>query len=91
MTNERFKELLDINKSFIDKIRYITKSRYSQKTERASLVLNCLDSIGDFESKTVVLAQAISLLGQSRSSRTDDLEALAQRIRERLEDLEKDI
>lgn len=62
MSNERFQELLKENKDNIEKIAYIKISNYSQHTERASLLLNCLNSIDDFESKTVVLAYAIKIL-----------------------------
>ncbi len=80
MSNERFKELVEKNKDSIDKVKYIAKSQYSQRTEDASLLLNCLDKIGDFESKTVVLAQAIEILSRFRTLRALDIDEFIQRI-----------
>ena len=80
MSNERFKEIVEKNKDSIDKVKYIAKSQYSQRTEDASLLLNCLDKISDFESKTVVLAQAIVILSRFRSPRALDIDELIERI-----------
>lgn len=62
MSNERFREILKKNEVSIKKILYIKQSRYIQRTEEASLLLNCIEEIEDYESKVVVLAQGISLL-----------------------------
>lgn len=87
MSNERFKELLDQNKTSIDKIEYIAKSGYSQRTERASLLLNCLNEIEDFESKIVVLAQGMLLLNKPSTARPLDLDALIKQIDKKVEEL----
>lgn len=88
MSNERFRELVKKNKKSIDKIKYIMISGYTQRTERASLLLNCLNEIDDFESKTVVLAQAIPLLNRTSSSTSGlDLDKLLQQIDKKLEEL----
>ncbi len=63
MSNEQFQELTVQNKGIIDKIKTIGRSGYSQRTERASLLLNCINEVKDFESKVVVLAHALSILG----------------------------
>ena len=88
MSNERFKEMVDRNKESIEKVKYIMRSGYSQRTERASLLLNCLNEIDDFESKTVVLAQAIPLLNKSSSAGRLDLDTLIQQIDKKIEELE---
>lgn len=59
MSKDRFQELVNKNKANFDKVMYIKNSNYSQRTEEVSLLLNCLDSIEDFESKIVVLVFAI--------------------------------
>lgn len=88
MSNERFKELVDRNEENIEKIKYIVRSGYTQRTERASLLMNCLDAIEDYESKVVVLAQAITLLNRAPSAGRLDLDALIQQIDKRIEELE---
>ena len=89
MSNERFKELVDKNKDSIEKVRYIARSKYTQRTERASLLLNCLDEIDDFESRTVVLAQAILILSQGRLSRASEVDSLLQELDKRIQLLEQ--
>ncbi len=97
MSNERYKELIEKNSCFIDKVKYIRDSHYSQRTERASLLLNCLDEISDYESKTVVLSQAIQMLSIKRAdieqpdigrlSRTD-FEKIIKEIDKKIAELE---
>lgn len=55
MSNERYRQLMEENQSFLEKIRYIKRNRYSQRTVVASLVLNCLDEIEDREVKLLFL------------------------------------
>ena len=91
MGNEQFKELTEKNKANIDKIRYIRNSQYTQRTERASLLLDCINGIEDYESKVVVLAHALSLLGQSNIELfrdKKDIDALIQQIDKKIEQLE---
>lgn len=93
MNNDRFKELIQANKENLDKISYINRSGYRQHTERASLLLNCLDSISDYESKVVVLAQAMKVLNKSgvsiqASSGIDGLEDLLKILEKRVEEIE---
>lgn len=63
MSDEQFRKLSEENKPLIEKILYINKSHHTQRTEEASLLLNCLDEIEDREVKIVVLAHAITILG----------------------------
>ena len=77
MSNERYKELIEKNSYFIDKVQYIRDSHYSQRTERASLLLNCLDEISDYESKTVVLSQAIQMLSKRADITAPDVDRLS--------------
>ena len=91
MSNEQFRMLTEKNKASIDKIKYIDRSRYGQRTERASLLLNCISEIEDFESKVVVLAHALSILGQrhmSIFSDQKDIDSFIHRIDKKIEELE---
>lgn len=90
MSNERFRTLCEENQDHIAKVKYILKSRYGQRTERASLLLNCLNSIEDMESKVVVLTQAITILSKPSLFATEqtDLDLLIQRIDEKIAELE---
>lgn len=89
MSNERFEEVIQKNEANIEKIKYIVKCGYTQRTERASLLLNCLDQIEDFESKTVVLAQAILLFNRPSSASRLDMDTLMKQIEKRIEELEE--
>ena len=86
MSNAQFKKVVDENKESINKLKYILQSGYNQRTEQASLLLNCLDSIDDVKSKAVVLAQAIMLF--SKSSSYDRLDAVIQQIDKKIKELE---
>ena len=86
MSNEHFKELVEKNKSSIDKVLYIARSNYSQRTEKASLLLNCLDEIEDAESKAVVLSQAIPLLNPEISHGRLDIEAIVKQIDKQIDE-----
>ncbi len=91
MSNDRFRQLSEQNQASIDRVKYISRSRCAQRTERASLLLNCLNEIEDYDSQVVVLAHAISILGKDNLSiRSDrrDLESLLHQIDERIEELE---
>lgn len=63
MSDEQFRKLTEENESIIEKIMYIKKNRHVQRTEEASLLLNCLDEIKNREVKVVMLAHAITILG----------------------------
>lgn len=91
MGNDQFRTLAEKNKESIDKVKYIKRSCYGQKTERASLLLNCINAIEDYESKVVVLSHALSILGQSSMnlfSDAKDIDLLIQRIDKKIEELE---
>lgn len=90
MSNEQFKEISKKNEFFIDNIRYIIKSGYTQRTERASLLLNCLDKIGDYESKVVVLSHAITIFNQSRSINSSGLDILIEALDKKIAEMESE-
>ena len=92
MSNARFREVTEKNRDILNKITYISTSGYTQRTERASLLLNCLEQIDDYESKVVVLAHAISRLNSSNSiGRMDmDIESLIKKIDQRIAELEQE-
>lgn len=90
MSNKLYQEFIEKNKLSIDKVRYIQESNYTQHTERASLLLNCLNEIEDFESKTVVLAQAIILFSASINSSVEPhLDGLIKQIDKKIEELSR--
>jgi len=80
MDNEMYKELLEKNKSSIDKIKYISKTKFRQKTEKASLVLHCLDEIESYESKAVVLSRAFDLLSTRLTPENFDIDDFIRQI-----------
>jgi hypothetical protein len=88
--DDKFKELIETNRLIIKKIEYIKNSAYQQKTENASLVLNCLNETLDFESKVVVLARAIDILCVKRTPVNVGVEDLIRQIDEKIAELEKE-
>lgn len=91
MSNERFRQLSEENQSFIEKIKYIKRNFLTERTEDASLVLNCLDEIEDREAKVVVLAHAFSIFGQdpfSIFSDKKDIGTLIEQIDKKIAQLE---
>lgn len=57
-----YKKYMEENEDNIEKLIYILKTDYSQKTEEASIVLNFIESIEGYENKVVVFSQLIDLL-----------------------------
>lgn len=91
MSDERFQQLSKENKLYIDKIKYIKNNRMTQRTEDASLLLNCLDEIDDREVKVVVLAHALSILGTRASSMSrEKIDRLIQQIDQKIKELESE-
>ena len=89
MSNEHFRQLSEENKLFIEKIKYIKRNRLTQRTEDASLVLNCLDEIEDREAKVVVLVHAISILGSRTMPFSEkNIDSLIQKIDQKIKELE---
>lgn len=89
MSNDKFKELTEKNREIINKIKYIEKSQYSQRTERASLLLNCLETADSFEDKTVILAHGISLLGKQPLPRSAELDHIIEQINKKIVELQE--
>ncbi len=88
MDNEKFKRILDENNESVEKIKYIFKSNYIQRTEQASLILNCLEKIDDFEARTVLLARAFGLQDEKRKS--VDIDDLIKKIDRKIAELEQE-
>lgn len=61
MEADRYKEILKNSEDYIKKIDYIFRLSYKQKTEIASLVLQCIDDIDDYDTKVVMLARVLDL------------------------------
>ena len=62
MNQNDYKKYMEENEDNIEKLIYILKTDYSQKTEEASIVLNFIESIEGYENKVVVFSQLIDLL-----------------------------
>ena len=90
MENKRFMELIEANQENLQKIEYIRMSGYKQRTETASLLLHCLDGITDYESKVVVLAQALVALASKSRVKEADIEEFIRQIDKKIAELEKD-
>ena len=62
MENEKFRKLSNLldSKGFSDKLEYILNCHLQQKTERAGLIVNLIDSLPSLELKAVLLARMIS-------------------------------
>lgn len=92
MSNERFQQLMEENQLFMEKIRYIKRNRFLQRTEVASLVLNCLDEIENRDIKVVVLSYAISSLGSMHLPvEGENIDRLIQRIDQRIKEIEAEL
>ena len=89
MSNDRFRKLSEENMLFIEKIKYIKRNHLTQRTEDASLILNCLDEIEDREAKVVVLVHAISILGsRTMPFSEENIDGLIQKIDQKIKELE---
>lgn len=62
MGQKDYEEYIEKNKANINKLIYILKTSYSQKTEEASVLLNFLESIENYNDRVVVFAQMIDIL-----------------------------
>lgn len=91
MSNERYSQLAKNNVSAIDQIKYILRSGYTQRTEIASLILNCLNGINDFESRSVVMSHALEMYSMGKSHLIPkELDKLIQQIDQRIDELEEE-
>ena len=64
MTNAQYHELVIKNAAILEDINYIVSTRYTQRTEWASLFLKCLDRVKAFEDKCVILSEGTRMLEQ---------------------------
>lgn len=62
MENEEFGKIIAKNLSQIKKIVFILNSKYLQRTERSSLLIEILDSLETEEDKAVILAQILAVI-----------------------------
>lgn len=91
MSNEKYREIIKNNEDSIEKVKYIFKVSYPQKTEIASLILKCIDDIDDYESKVVVLAKTLDAYCMEKSSiKGVSMEKMLQKINRKIKELEKD-
>lgn len=59
MTNERFREIVEEKQTELKQVRFLLNSRFSQRTERSSLLIQVLNSCETEEEKAVILAQIL--------------------------------
>lgn len=62
MENEKFGEIIRKNIEQIKKIIFVLNSKFAQKTERSSLLIEILDSLETEEDKAVILAQILAII-----------------------------
>lgn len=90
MEQAKFREVIKENRDHLKKIEYIFNSSYQQKTEIASLILQCIDSVDDYESKVVVLARALDMNATKRKmGGSISIESMIQAIDRKIEELEQ--
>ena len=78
METETYQKIIKNSQEYLKRIKYIFALRYSQKTERASLVLQLLESIESYETKVVILAKALDYCNEK--SALDRIEQFEQQI-----------
>ncbi len=90
MEQAKFKEIIKENRDHLKKIEYIFNSSYQQKTEIASLILQCIGNVDDYESKVVVLARALDMNATKRKmGGSISIESMIQAIDRKIEELEQ--
>lgn len=62
MDQDIYKKKIKKNKESIKKIMYALRIEYSQKTEQASVLLNIIEGIDDYDDKVVVFSQLIDII-----------------------------
>lgn len=87
MNQKDYRECIEKNEGNINKLMYILKIDYSQKTEEASVLLNFLESIENYNDRVVVLAQMIDIL--KRGGMASILKDLIMRAQDEEDDEEK--
>lgn len=90
MDQKRFMEIQEENEKLLDKIGYIFSSSYTQKTEVASLVLQCLDKVEDFEIKVIALIRAMDLHKIKSQKESVDVASLIKDIEQKIKELEQE-
>lgn len=90
MESTKFKEVIKANRDHLKKIEYIFNSSYRQKTEIASLILQCIDNVDDYESKVVVLSRALDRNAIKRNmGESISIDSMIQAIDRKIEELEQ--
>lgn len=85
MDNDEFKEISKANIDSIEKIKYVLRAGYSQRTEEASILLKVITDIPNYKDQVVVFTYLISFLQETREKNkilTDLLEKIAEIIEE---------
>lgn len=91
MEQTKYKEVIKRNQDYLKKIEYIFNLPYKQKTETASLILQCIDNVDDYEGKVIVLARALDTNITKRIARgSTNIESMIQAIDRKIKELEQD-
>lgn len=90
MEQSRYEKLVDENEEILNKINYIFKSAYLQKTEMSSLILQCLDNIDDFEIKVIALIRALELYSNNRKMNNINIGDLIEKINKKISESQQD-
>lgn len=89
MAQEKYEAILNKNKGYLKKIENIFDASFNQKTEVASLVLQCINRIEDYEGKVVALARAMEMNAKKTKNKSDIERAeLVRVIDQRIEEFE---
>ena len=89
MEQSRYEKYIKENEEILNKIAYIFKSAYSQKTEIASLILQCLECIDDFDIKVIALIRAMELYASKRKVNNVNVGDLLQEIDKKIREIEQ--
>ena len=91
MEQDKFKEIVKKNQDYLRKIEYIFNSSYNQKTEIASLILQCINGIEDYETKVVVLARALDMnVIKRKMGNSISIDRMIQAIDSKIKELEEE-
>lgn len=85
MDNDEFKEITKANIDSIEKIKYVLRAGYSQRTEEASILLKVITDIPNYKDQVVVFTHLISFLQEiceKNKILTDLLEKIAEKVEE---------
>lgn len=81
MSNEEYKTICEKIDSDLEKVDFILSVKFSQKTERASLLVNLLESQTSIKEKSILMARIIARAKTSLTGESIDIERLSSLFR----------